>query len=89
MKNIIDIIYDSNLLHMSDISEVDQEYSDAMKRLCMIERKMLELHPEIKDTFDEYQSATLDVSSLSNHHEFVKGVRVGAQLILEMIKPFK
>lgn len=45
MENIIDIIYDSNLLHMSDISEVGQEYSDAMKRLCMIEKRMLEQHP--------------------------------------------
>lgn len=62
---------------MSDISEVGQEYSDAMKRLCMVEKKMLEQRPEIKDIFDEYQGATLDVTSLSNRHEFAKGMRVG------------
>lgn len=87
MENIIDIIYDSNLLHISDISDVGQEYNDAMKRLCMIEKKMLEQHPEIKGVFDEYQSATIDLTGLSNRHEFAKGMRVGAQIILEIIKP--
>lgn len=87
MENIIDIIYDSNLLHMSDISNVGQEYNDAMKRICMIEKKMLEQHPEIKDILDEYQSATIDLTRISNRHEFAKGMRVGAQIILEIVKP--
>lgn len=53
-----------------------------MKRLCMIEKKMLEQHPEIKDIYDEYQSATIELTGISNRHEFAKGMRVGAQIIL-------
>lgn len=87
MENIVDINYDSNLLHMSDASDVGQEYNDAMKRLCIIEKKMLEPYPEIKDVFDEYQSATIDLACPSNRHEFAKGMRAGAQIILEIIKP--
>lgn len=87
MEKIIDIIYDSNLLHMSDISDVGQEYNDVMKRLCMIEKKMLEQRPDIKGVFDEYQGATIDLTYLSNRHEFAKGMRVCAQITLEIIKP--
>ena len=55
----------------------------------MIEKKMLEQHPEIKDIFDEYQSATIDICNLSNRHEFTKGMKTGAQIILEITKPIK
>ena len=89
MKNIIDEIYDNDLFHLTDISKVGKEYTDAMSRLCAAERKMLDKCPDIKETFDEYQDAQIALANLSNRQEFTKGIRIGAQLVLEMIKPIK
>ncbi|MCH5204578.1 MAG: hypothetical protein J1F03_07505 [Oscillospiraceae bacterium] len=38
---------------------------------------------------DEYQSAEIDLTDLSNRYEFSKGFRLGAQIVLEMLKPIK
>lgn len=54
----------------------------------MIEKKMLKQNPEIRDIFDEYQDAHMAIANLSNRQEFAKGMRVGTQLIPEMMKPF-
>lgn len=89
MKNIIDEIYDNDLFHITDVSRVGKEYADAMGRLCAAERKMLDQCPDIKETFYEYQDAQISLANLSNRQEFTKGIRVGAQLVLEMIKPIK
>ncbi|MEI3007606.1 DUF6809 family protein [Ruminococcus bicirculans (ex Wegman et al. 2014)] len=41
------------------------------------------------DILDEYQSADIELHNLSNRNEFRNGFKVGAQLVLEMIKPIK
>ena len=89
MKNIIDEIYDNDLFHLTDVSKVGKEYTDAMGRLYAAERKMLDQCPDIKETFYEYQDAQIALANLSNRQEFTKGIRIGTQLVLEMIKPIK
>ena len=46
-------------------------------------------YPDRTDILDEYQSADIELHNLSNRNEFRKGFKVGAQLVLEMIKPIK
>ena len=49
----------------------------------------LQAYPERTDIPDEYQSADIELHKRSNRNEFRKGFKVGAQLVLEMIKPIK
>ena len=44
--------------------------------------------PDCRELLDEYQSAEIDLTALSNRYEFSKGFRL-AQLVLEMIKLLK
>ena len=88
-KNILDELYDYELFHLTEIADVDGEYKSAMDRLVKAEAELLKIFPDCKTILDEYQSADIDLHSLSNRNEFRKGFRVGAQLVLEMIKPFK
>ena len=65
------------------------KYKLVVDRLCEVEKKLLECFPECAEIYDEYQDAQINVTSLAARNEFAKGMRVGAQLILELIKPLK
>lgn len=89
MKNILDELYDLDLFHLTAIADVNGEYKSAMDRLLKAEMELLKTFPDCKEILDEYQSADIDLHNLSNHNEFCKGFKVGAQIVLEMIKPIK
>lgn len=65
-KNILDELYDSDLFHMTEIEDVNSEYKSAMDRLVKAETKLLKAYPDCKTMLDEYQSADIDLHSLSN-----------------------
>ncbi len=89
MRNILDELYDLDMFHLTEITDVDGEYKSAMDRLLKAETELLKAFPDCKNILDEYQSADIDLHNLSKRNEFRKGFRAGAQLVLEMIKPIK
>ena len=89
MKNILDELYDCGLFHSTEITDTDCEYKRAMDRILKAESELLKAFLDCKALLDEYQSAEFDLSALSNGYEFCKGFRVGAQIILEILRPIK
>ena len=89
MKNILDELYDCNLFHLTRITDIGDVYRKAMERLLKAETELLNAFPDCRELLDEYQSAEIDLTDLSNRYEFGKGFRLGAQLVLEMLKPIK
>lgn len=89
MRNILDELYDLDSFHITEIADVGGEYKAAMDRLLNAETELLKAFPDCKTMLDEYQTADIDLHNLSNRHEFRKGFRAGAQLVLEMLKPIK
>lgn len=89
MKNLLDELYDYDLFHITEIEDVDGEYKAALDRLVKAEAELRKTYPESNEILDAYQSADIDLHNLFNRNEFRKGVRIGAQLVLEMIKPIK
>lgn len=89
MINILDELYDYDLFHLTEIEDTDGAYRAALDRLVKAEAKLKKAFPDSADILDEYQTADIELHNLSNHNEFCKGFKVGAQLVLEMIKPIK
>ena len=87
MKNIIDELYDQDLFRSFKIRS--EEYKAALNQLVKLEAEMLNTYPEIKELLEDYQSAESELTRLSNRSEFRLGVKLGAQLVLEMMKPLK
>ena len=87
MKNIIDEIYDQDLFRSFKIRS--EEYKAALNHLVKLEAEILRTYPEIKELLDDYQSAESELTRLSKRSDFRLGVRLGAQLVLEMMKPLK
>ena len=89
MKNILDELYDCNLFHLTRITDIGDVYRKAMERLLKAETELLKAFPDCRELLDEYQSVEIDLTDLANRYEFSKGFRLGAQLVLEMLKPIK
>lgn len=68
---------------------VGDKYRKAMERLLKAETELLKAFPDRRELLDKYQSAEIDLTDLSNCYEFGKGFRLGAQFVLEMLKPIK
>lgn len=69
--------------------EVDMncpEYYRACETVEKIRAKMLEQHPDLEHLMEDYSNAQLEQSELGRFHEFSVGVRVGAQLMIEILK---
>lgn len=88
-RNILDELYDYDLFHLTEIVDMDGSYKAALDRLVKAEAELRKAYPDCTDILDEYQTADIDLHNLSNHNEFRKDFKVGAQLVLEMIKPIK
>ncbi len=89
MKNIFDELYDYDLFHPIEIEDTDGAYKTALDRLVKAEAELRRAYPEGCELLDAYQSADIDLHNLSNRNEFRIGFKVGAQLVLEIMKPIK
>ena len=89
MKDIIDELYDLHLPGKNDVENEDKEYQSTLDRLIKLKAELMTTYPDCKDIFEEFQTADGDLHSIANRTEFRKGFRIGAQLVLEMIKPIK
>lgn len=89
VKNIIEEMYNGDLFPIGKLNHTDTEYRNAVNDLVATESALLKTYPEIKEMFEKYQDAQIQIISLSSRQEFVNGFRVGAQMALEMIKPIE
>ena len=89
MRNILDELYDYDLFHLTGIEDMDGSYKAALNRLVKAEAELRKAYPDSTDILDEYQTADIELHNLSNRNEFRKGFKVGAQLVLEMIKTIR
>ncbi len=62
------------------------EYYQAGDKVNKFKMKILEQYPDLEQLMEEYVNAQMEQSELRRFHEFSVGVRVGAQLMIEMLK---
>lgn len=84
--SIIEKMYNGDLFPIGTYEHSSEEYRKIMNELTTAEAELLAAFPQIKELFDKYQSAQIDLISINNRQEFVNGFSVGAQMMLEMLK---
>ena len=80
--NIIEEMYNGDLFPIGTYSNTSMEYKKAMDTLVAAETELLNTYPQIRELFDRYQSAQIELISINNRQEFVNGFKMGAKLIL-------
>ena len=82
-------MYNGDLFPIGTYDHCSDEYKKAINELTSAEAELLAAYPQIKELFDKYQSAQINLFSINNRQELVNGFRVGAQMMLEMLKPIE
>ena len=57
-----------------------------MSVISKAESELLSTYPQIRELFEKYQNAQIELITLDNRREFINGFRIGAQIALEMVK---
>ena len=69
--------------------EVDMdcpEYYRAGDKVERCKAKILEQHPDLEQLMEDLANAQMEQAELGRFHEFSVGFRVGAQMMIEMMK---
>lgn len=84
--NILEGLFFGSQVPFDEVDMNCPEYYQAGDKVDKCKTKILEQHPDLVQLFEEYETAQMEQSELGRFHEFSVGVRVGAQLMIEMLK---
>ena len=87
--NVIEELYYSDVFHIFRTDPMDDEYHRLMKDIINAEENLINTFPDALELFTKYQDTSGAIDSLCRRHDFVSGFRLGAQFVLEMLKPVK
>ena len=85
--SIIEEIYNADILHISRTDHAGGEYQKLLSSIVSAEDELYEKFPEAAEMLKKYQDIESEFYSICHRIDFVNGFKIGAQLVLEMIKP--
>lgn len=84
--SILEGLYFGSQIPFDEVNVDCPEYYKVGKEVEKIKAKILELHPDLKQLMEELENAQMEQTELCRFHEFSVGYRVGAQLMIEMMR---
>ena len=84
--NILEGLFFGSQVPFDEVDMNCHDYFRAGDKVCECRANILKQYPDITKLMEEYENAQMEQNELGRFHEFSVGVRVGAQLMLEMLK---
>lgn len=84
--NILEGLFFGSQVPFDEVDVNCPEYYRAGDKADKIKAEILEKYPDLEQLMEELANAQMEQAELGRFHEFSVGVRVGAQLMLEMMK---
>ncbi len=84
--NILEGLFFGTQIPFDEVDMNCPEYYQAGYKVDKCKAKILERYPDLVQLMEEYETAQMEQNELGRFHEFSVGVRVGAQLMIEMLK---
>ena len=84
--SILEGLFFGTQVPFDEVDVDDPEYYRACEKVSDCKSKMIKLHPDLAQLMEDLDNALMEQTELSRYHEFSVGVRVGAQLMIEMMK---
>ena len=85
MKSIIEQIYYGELSPCSLPTPTCEKYIKARDAVDHIRARILQKYPDCKDLLEEYTDAIHVTASCEGLQDFTTGVRLGAELMIEIL----
>lgn len=86
--NILEGLFFGSQVPFDEVDMNRSEYYRAGDKVTKYKTEILERYPELWQLMEEYENAQMEQTEIGRFHEFSVGFRVGAQLMLEMLKEF-
>lgn len=87
--SILEGLFFGSQVPFDEISMNYPDYYKAGDKVDKVKTKIFEQYPDLVNLMEEYENAQMEQTELGRFHEFSVGFRVGAQLMLEMMKELK
>lgn len=84
--NILEGLFFGSQVPFDEVCMNYPDYYKAGNKVDKCKAKILEQYPDLGQLIEEYENAQMEQVNLGAYHEFSVGVRVGAQLMIEMLK---
>ena len=84
--NILKDMYYGNIPSFIELNPRSKNYDKIMKEILMLQDEIIKEFPDAKEIFEKYFNVYRDSVNEFEFLQFQMGVRVGAQLMLEMMK---
>lgn len=84
--SVLEGLFFGSQIPFDEVSMNCPEYYRAGDKVSECRANILKQFPDLAQLMDEYENAQMEQNELGRFHEFSVGVRVGAQLMLEMMK---
>ena len=89
MNNIIKDMYFGNILPFWEIQHRTKEYDEKVEQILKIQKDLLKAFPETKELLESYCAAHYESADIFGYQQFQLGVKVGAQIMMEMLMPIE
>ena len=84
--SLLEEMYYGNIPHFWEHSITDSESRRWANKSAELDKELREKFPEAEELIDKHDRARAEVTEIISYQQFVYGFRVGAQLMLEMLK---
>ena len=84
--NILKDMYYGNISSFIELNPRSENYDEIMKEILMLQDEIIKEYPDAKEIFEKYFATYQESAHEFEFLQFQMGVRVGAQLMLEMMK---
>ena len=84
--NILKDMYYGNILSFMELNPRSENYDEIMKKILMLQDEIIKEFPDAKEIFEKYFATYQESAHEFEFLQFQMGVRVGAQLMLEMMR---
>ena len=84
--NILKDMYYGNIPSFIELNPRSENYDKIMKEILMLQDEIIKEFPDAKEIFEKYFATYQESAHEFEFLQFQMGVRVGAQLMLEMMK---
>lgn len=90
MENVLAALWDGNIRPCEREIRADSQYYKVMHSITEEQKKFYgTLSPEAKEAYDNYVLLHGKLCSISEQDAFIKGFRLGVQLLLSAVGPYE
>jgi len=89
MKSIIEKLYYGNIHPIMEVQLLHNECNQKAKEFMELEKKILQKYPKAKKLFEKYGDAQAEHTDMYGYQQFLLGMRMGAQIMMELLEPIE